>query len=186
MAGPDASFPLMWVSKRQTATSRSTTEAEMVSLAMALFAEAMPCMDLWDILLGRNIDFYIPEDNEATIKVAKKGYSSKLRHFLRRHKINLGSVKEAFENNSIDIVYCHTNFQAADIFTKALEPHKWDNALALLGIDSAPRETGDKTDVKDPAPNLSPEPKCYTVSKSWTKIAQRHNPQRGAPQHAWP
>jgi len=133
LAGPDTWFPLMWVSKRQAATSRSTTEAEMVSLATALFAEAMPCMDLWEILLGRPMDLYILEDNEATIKVAKKGYSSKLRHCLRHHKINLGLVKEAIENNSIEIVYCHTNFQAADIFTKALEPHKWENALSLLG-----------------------------------------------------
>ena len=146
LAGPDTWFPLMWISKRQTATSRSTTEAEMVSLATALFSEAMPCMDLWELLLGRPIDLYILEDNEATIKVAKKGYSAKLRHCLRHHKINLGSVKEAMENNPIEILYCHTNFQAADIFTKALEPHKWDNALALLGIDKA-----DQTATEEPA-----------------------------------
>jgi hypothetical protein len=136
----------MWISNRQTATSRSTTEAEMVSLATALFSEAMPCMDLWELFLGRPIDLYILEDNEATIKVAKKGYSSKLRHCLRHHKINLGSAKEAIENNPIEIVYCHTNFQAADVFTKALEPHKWDNALALLGVDKM-----NQTTTKEPA-----------------------------------
>ena len=76
----------------------------MVSLATALFSEAMPCMDLWELLLGRPVDLYILEDNEATIKVAKKGYSSKLRHCLRHHKINLGSVYEAIENNPIEIV----------------------------------------------------------------------------------
>ena len=108
----------------------------MVSLAMSLFSEAIPCMDLWETLLGRPIDLYILEDNEATINIVNKGYSSKLRHCLRHHKINLGSVKEALDNNPIELVYCHTNFQAADIFTKALEPHKWDNALALLGIDT--------------------------------------------------
>ena len=87
-------------------------------------------MDLWEILLGRDIDLYILEDNEATIKVAYKGYSSKLRHVLRHHKIDLRSVKEALENNRILLTDCNTNFQAADIFTKALEPQKWDNAMA--------------------------------------------------------
>ena len=83
-------------------------------------------MDLWSLILGRDIELYILEDNEATIKVARKGYSSKLRHALRHHKIDLGSVKEALVNNNI-----YTNFQAADMFTKAREPQKWDNALAL-------------------------------------------------------
>ena len=30
--------------------------------------------------------------------------------------------------------YCHTSFQAADIFTKALPPNKWERALQLLGM----------------------------------------------------
>ena len=42
LAGPNTWFPLMWLSKRQTSTSRSTTEAEVVSLAASLFSEALP------------------------------------------------------------------------------------------------------------------------------------------------
>ena len=37
LAGPTTWFPLAWTSKRQTSTSRSTTESEVVSLATFLF-----------------------------------------------------------------------------------------------------------------------------------------------------
>ena len=51
--------------------------------------------------------------------------------------INLGSIKKEIEKDDVDIMYCHTDFQAADVFTKALSPMKWNNALALLGTVSS-------------------------------------------------
>ena len=39
LSGPHTRFPLAWVSKRQTSVSRSTTEAEIVSLAYSLYQE---------------------------------------------------------------------------------------------------------------------------------------------------
>ena len=42
VAGPNSWFPISWLSKRQTSTSRSITEAEIVSLAASLFSEALP------------------------------------------------------------------------------------------------------------------------------------------------
>ena len=92
-------------------------------------------MQLWDKLLGRGIKLRIMEDNEATIKVAKKGYSAKLRHVLRTHKVNISSIKEVLDTDNVVIEHVKTEFQAADIFTKALAPQKWANALDLLGID---------------------------------------------------
>ena len=130
--GPRTFYPLMWLSKRQTSTSRSTTEAEVVSLAASLFSEAIPVMDLWDMLLGnRKIQLEIMEDNQATIKVVQKGYSAKLRNVLQTHKIDLGSIKEVLEREPVSIEYIKTDEQAADVFTKALVPMKWDNALKL-------------------------------------------------------
>eukprot|EP00973_Karenia_brevis_P054439 7565294-Karenia_brevis.AAC.1 len=42
LAGPNTFFPLAWLCKRQTSTSRSTTESEIISLAASLFQEALP------------------------------------------------------------------------------------------------------------------------------------------------
>ena len=54
--GPNSFFPLAWVSKRQTSTSRSTTESEVVSLAYSLYQEGLPALQLWELLLGRTSD----------------------------------------------------------------------------------------------------------------------------------
>ena len=101
LKGPNTFFPLAWVSKRQTSVSRSTTESEIVSLAHSLFQEGLPALSLWERLLGRtDVQLVIHEDNQATILVAKKGYSPKLRHIARIHKVNLGSISEQLEEGT--------------------------------------------------------------------------------------
>ena len=74
------------------------------------------------------------EDNQATILVVRKGYSPKLRHITRTHKINLSGLAEVFREDFATLEYCQTDKQAADIFTKSLPPQKWGAALHLLGI----------------------------------------------------
>ena len=99
-----------------------------------MLSEAMPAMSLWDLVLGRSIPLRIYEDNMATIKVVNKGYSPKLRHILRTHKVNLSSIKEAVDNDNIELRYVETEQQAADVFTKALCPMKWPAAMEMLGV----------------------------------------------------
>ena len=94
LSGEHTSFPLCWVSKKQTAVSRSTTESETAALANSLFEDAIPLAELFSTLLERNVLLRIREDNEACAKVCAAGYSKKLRHLKRVHRINLASVKE--------------------------------------------------------------------------------------------
>jgi hypothetical protein len=138
LEGNNTSFPLMWVAKKQTSVSRSTTEAEVISLAYSLFLEGLPALDLWQKIIGPSINLEVFEDNQATIKVVEKGYSPKLRHIQRTHKVNLGSIKEVFDGEGCEISYITTDKQAADIFTKALPPQKWGAALNMIGIFSEP------------------------------------------------
>ena len=119
--GPNTFFPLGWVSKKQTAVSRSTTEAEMISLAHGLFSEALPTLQLWCAILGGDVELEIMEDNEATIKIVRKCGSTKLRHVGRTHQINLASVYEQFQDPNITLLYVNTKEQAADLFTKAIQ-----------------------------------------------------------------
>ena len=51
LKAPTTHFPLAWISKRQTSTSRSTTESEVVSLAHSLYQEGLPALQLWDSFL---------------------------------------------------------------------------------------------------------------------------------------
>ena len=81
LAGPRGTFvPLAWAAKKQHNTSRSTTEAEMVSVSTALFSEALPTLQLGEAVLGRKVQLVIMEDNTDCITVLKTGYSNKLRH----------------------------------------------------------------------------------------------------------
>ena len=134
LVGPDTFFPLSWVSKKQTATSKSTAESELVSLSLSLFDEGLPMLSLWQKLTDKQIDLVIKEDNEATIKIAKKGFSPKLRSLARTHRVSLGAIHDAVTQDDVKLEHISTNEQAADIFTKALEPQKWHNALQLLGL----------------------------------------------------
>ena len=62
----------------------------------------------------------------------------------------MGSISEQLApGSSISIQYVDTTQQAADIFTKALPPQKWDNALKLLGIrQSMPKILEDQLPTK--------------------------------------
>ena len=136
LVGPNTFFPISWLSRLQTSTGRSATENEVVALATSLFSEATPApaLILWECLLDRGVHLEIMEDNQATIRVVLKGYSAKLRHISRTHKVDISSIHEVVEHDDVEIKYCVTDEQAADIFTKALAPLKWPNALTLLGI----------------------------------------------------
>ena len=49
------------------------------------------------------------------------------------------SVKDEIMRESTHLEYTITDKQAADIFTKALEPMKWPAALEMLGVVSPDR-----------------------------------------------
>ena len=101
LRGPNTWFPLAWVSKKQSSTARSTTEAELISAARAYYDHIIPLLDVFDTILKGKVmkvpeDFdgqmecRLMEDNQATKKIAEKGWSPKLAHVGRVHKVNIG------------------------------------------------------------------------------------------------
>ena len=72
------------------------------------------------------------EDNQRVLAVIKKGYSSKIRHLPKTHKINVASVSEMFRGSELQIEYIATDHQKGDILTKALGPQTCD--LLKLGL----------------------------------------------------
>ena len=90
--------------------------------------------ELFSTLLQRSVLFRIREDNEACPKVFTPGYSKKLRHLKRVHKINLASVKEQLDRDDTELMLVGTKYQKADIFTKALSGTLWLAALSMLCV----------------------------------------------------
>ena len=75
------------------------------------------------------------EDNEAVIKVCAKGRSNALRHLPRVHTIALNWLFGVVGGNNCKIVGVHTEYQIADIFTKAVTKSEvWIQLLYLAQI----------------------------------------------------
>ena len=130
-----SSFALLsWGSRKQSVISRSTTESEFVSLSGALFAEGLPLLELWQVIHPPMI-LRILEDNSAVIAIIAKGFSQKLRHLAKTHRVNVASTCEAVNDND-DVLVQHvpTEDQRSDIMTKGLAPQKWAHALMLLNM----------------------------------------------------
>ena len=125
-------------------------------MAASLFGEGLPTLELLETILGRKVDLVIEQDNQATILVAKAGYSSWLRSVSRTHKVDLGSIKEVLDRDSVQIRYVASAEQAADIFTKAVAPQKWEHALTLLNIVE-PDSKAEKPKVEGPASRVPPK-----------------------------
>ena len=128
------SAALEWSSKRQTATATSTTEAEMASAAAILKGAAVPALELWERLLKRSVTVRLLEDNQATLKVMQSGYSSKLRHMSKTHRVELSFVTDVCKICGVKPEYIQTHLQKGDFLTKGLARDKHCKALDLVGL----------------------------------------------------
>ena len=85
--------------------------------------------------LGRRVDLVCLEDNTQCLGVVKSGYSAALRSLPRMERISLSVAQEIFiltpEN---EIRYQPTDTRKGDVFTKRMEPVKFETALDLLGL----------------------------------------------------
>ena len=137
--GPRGTFvQLEWSSKRQSATSHSTTEAEMISASKILRESVVPQQALWSILLQRPVKARIFEDNESTLAVIRSGYSPQLRHVAKHQRISVSIVHELCNHKDGDITasYIETSKQKGDLLTKGLDRSKHNAALELVGLQS--------------------------------------------------
>ena len=101
LEGPNSFWPLSWASRKQTATARSTTEAEMISLGSGLFAEAIPMQEFLEQVYDRSVELRCYQDNAAVIQIVEAGYSRKLKHMNKTFRINLGPIYECFKEDEM-------------------------------------------------------------------------------------
>jgi hypothetical protein len=83
LSGRNTFFPLAALSKKQTAKSHSTPEAETVSADVAIRTIGLPALQLWDLVLGdgkRKLSAIFKEDNETAIRVMGTGRNPTMRH----------------------------------------------------------------------------------------------------------
>lgn len=57
-------------------------------------------------------------------------FHNRTKHIARKHHF----IRDAVEDKEIDVIYCRTEDQVADIFTKALPKDKFEYFRELLGV----------------------------------------------------
>ena len=79
---------------------------------------------------------YVFEDNEAVIKMIRKGRSPTMRHVSRTHRVALDWLFDRINlDTKIQIKYIDTKNQLADILTKGnFTRDEWNHLLCLLNI----------------------------------------------------
>ena len=58
------------------------------------------------------------------IQTMINGHSPIMRHLGRTHRVDIKWLSERFKEQWVDLLYCDTRFQAADIFIKAFHDKK--------------------------------------------------------------
>ena len=154
--GPNSFFPLQAISKKQTVQSHSTPEAELVAADFGIRHLGIPCLDIWEKVLGRPIVVELMEDNETAQTVIKSCKNPTMRYMQRTHDLSIKWLHELFHGSMpkglskrFSMFNCPTEEQSADIFTKAFtSKDKWLHALFLIGM------TGKKRPLPKPRDKL--------------------------------
>ncbi|KAI5334699.1 hypothetical protein L3X38_024832 [Prunus dulcis] len=123
-----------WASIKQNTVALSTTEAEYVSVAEATSQAKWLRFVLEDFGEEQVEGTPILCDNTSAIAMAKNPvFHQKTRHISRKFHF----IREAIQAKEIELIYCKTEDQIADILTKALSKDRFVYLRDLLGVKSA-------------------------------------------------
>ncbi|KAE8732649.1 hypothetical protein F3Y22_tig00001818pilonHSYRG00071 [Hibiscus syriacus] len=120
-----------WSSRKQPIVTLSTTEAELVA------ASTCVCQAIWMRKLLEEVHFkqkgptIIYCDNSSTIKLSK----NPILHGRSKHiDFRYHFLRDRVNYEEIDMVYCRSEDQIADIFTKALKLATFQKLQQMLGV----------------------------------------------------
>ncbi|GJY30587.1 putative ribonuclease H-like domain-containing protein [Tanacetum coccineum] len=121
---------ISWQCKKQTIVATSTTEAEYVVVASCCGQV------LWiqNQMLDYGFNFMntkIHIDNESTICIVKNPvYHSKTKHIEIRHHF----IRDSYEKKLIRVEKIHTDFNVADLLTKAFDGPRFNFLVVNIGM----------------------------------------------------
>ncbi|KAE8729671.1 hypothetical protein F3Y22_tig00003435pilonHSYRG00075 [Hibiscus syriacus] len=122
-----------WSSKKQDIVAQSTAEAEFIA-ATAVVNQALWLRNILnDLCLEQRRSTEVFVDNQAAIAISNNPvFHRKTKHF----NIKLYFLREVQKNGEVSLLYCSTNDQLADIFTKALPRSRFESLRKALGVCS--------------------------------------------------
>nr|GEU58985.1 hypothetical protein [Tanacetum cinerariifolium] len=126
-----------WSSKKQDCTALSTAKAEYVSLSACRAQVLLMRTQLMDYgFYFKKIPIYC--DSKSAIAIS----CNPVQHLRTKHiVVHYHFIKEHMEKGTIELYFVKTNYQLADIFTKALPVDRFNYLVRHLGMRSlSPRE----------------------------------------------
>ena len=122
---------ISWSSRKQPIVTLSTTETEFV------VASACACQEIWLRNILEEVHFkqqgptFIYCDNSSTIKLSK----NPIMHGRSKHiDVRFHLLRDLSNEGIIDLIYCKSEEQIADIMTKPLELSAFQKLRNLLGV----------------------------------------------------
>eukprot|EP00253_Pinus_taeda_P009302 PITA_09302 len=127
--------PISWSSKKQLIVSLSSTEAEYKALCSATCEAIWLRRILEDVGETQQAPTVTRCDNKSTIKLANNPiYHARTKHIETQHHF----LRETLQSKEIDLSYCNTSENVADIFTKPLGKAKFEICRNKLYIVENP------------------------------------------------
>ena len=126
-----------WSSKKQMSTSISSTEAEYIAMSSCCSQILWMRSQLSDYGFKFNkIPMYC--DNKSAIALC----CNNVQHFRSKHiDIRHHFIREQVEKGVVELYFVKTEYQLADIFTKALPRERFEFILPRLGMKSLSPDT---------------------------------------------
>ncbi|GJR60356.1 retrovirus-related pol polyprotein from transposon TNT 1-94 [Tanacetum coccineum] len=130
IAYADADHAVSWSSKKQTSTSISSTEAEYIAMSGCYAQILWMRSQLSDYGFAYNhVPLYC--DNKSAIALCCNNVQhSRAKHIDIRHHF----IREQVEKGVVELYFVRTEYQLADIFTKALPRERFEFILPRLGM----------------------------------------------------
>ncbi len=119
-----------WCSKKQQTVAQSSAEAEYISAGLAT-QQAIWLKRILEDFGEKQEAVTIHCDNKSAIAMAKNPvFHGRTKHIAIKHHF----IREAIEDEEVQLSFCKTNDQVADIFTKALPREKIQKLREALGV----------------------------------------------------
>jgi len=123
-----------WCTKKQEIVAQSTVEAEFIAATAAVNQVLWLKKILYDLHFQQKNKIEVFVDNQAAIAIANNPVChGKTKHF----NIKLYFWREMQQNGEVNLVYCKSEDQLADMFTKPLPVSKFELLRKRIGVCSS-------------------------------------------------
>ena len=148
--GPNSRFPLMGVSKGQSSTAQSSTEAEVASLDRGMKAHGEPMLAMMAVILKafrttpaapgqRLVKIFIHEDNATCTRTCVTGKNLTMKTLERCFGVSVQYIHGRIESGDYVVVQTRSHDMQADIYTKGFNDKGYFLVFSIKDMECPPR-----------------------------------------------